>query len=110
MPENRERNSRAGLVIDILLDVLGQLEGLAGSYLLLARNAVRSEARLAGRRATLTAALLIVFALGMILFSVGCARVISYWIGYIGTGYIVVGSFLWLISIVALYFLLKSKR
>lgn len=95
-----DNQNRMGLLVDFLC-IGRNLAKLATSYLLLIREQVKEDAKIAGRRTALTAALLFVFVIGMVLFSVGLSKVVETWIGTEGTGYVAVGGFMILLLPIA---------
>ena len=108
MKEQRDNGCRPGLLIDIL--TAGQtLVKLAGTYVLLIREELWEEAKAVGRRMALAAALLPLAILGIILFAIGLSRVLDFWIGVQGVGYLIVGSFL-LLLLPATLLLMTRKR
>ena len=107
MKEQRDNGRRPGLLIDILS--IGQsLVKLAGTYVLLIREELWEEAKAVGRRTALAAALLLLALLGTVLFAVGLSRVIDFWIGVQGIGYVIVGAFL--LSLLPAFILLMTRR
>jgi len=108
MKEQRNTACRSGLLID-MLNIGQSLTRLASTCVVLVREEVREEAKALGRRAALAAALLFMFVIGTILFAVGLGRIIDFWLGVDGIGFLIVGAFLLMLLPIAIIVMTRKS-
>jgi len=93
-------------------DVLGighEVTRLVNTYVRLAREELRDEARAVGRRTAIAAALLVVFSVGTVLLAVGLSRIVERWLEVEGIGPVVVGGLMIITVPAAAYLMLKRR-
>ena len=107
MSKDRGEREHTGMMAETAARVLHHLKELAVSYLLLARETARDEAKGASRLVVLTAALVILFAVGATLLAIGTSHLVRTWVDFEGGGPIVTGGGIVVVVLALLGLLLK---
>jgi len=110
MSKERDERRQGETVGGTALSALHHLKELAVSYLLLAQEIARDEAKGAGRALVCVGALLAVFAVGAALLATGISSLIQTWLAFEGGGCIVTGAFMVMLAAVLLSILLKKGK
>ncbi|HUS59009.1 MAG TPA: phage holin family protein [Planctomycetota bacterium] len=108
MKDQHINERRPGLVEDVL-GIGHQLTKLVNTYIALLHQEVREEAKTVGRRAAITAALLVIFTVGTALFGIGLSRLVTYWLAIEGIGPVIVGGLMIVTMPIAAYLMLRRR-